>query len=72
MKHLFTFLLFLFVAQTQAQETLINETFETGWTADSNVIPAENEETQETEKENDDKDEEEELLMQAIASSLAD
>ena len=44
MKHLFTFLLFLFVAQTQAQETLINETFETGWTADSNVIPAENEE----------------------------
>ena len=44
MKHLFTFLLFLFIAQTQAQETLINETFETGWTADSNVIPAENEE----------------------------
>jgi hypothetical protein len=44
MKHLFTFLLFLFVAKTQAQETLINETFETGWTADSNVIPAENEE----------------------------
>jgi len=44
MKHLFTFLLFLFVAQTQAQETLIDETFETGWTADSNVIPAENEE----------------------------
>ena len=44
MKHLFTFLLFLFIAQTQAQETLINETFETGWTADSNVIPGENEE----------------------------
>ena len=44
MKHLFTFLLFLFLVQTQAQETLINETFETGWTADSNVIPAENEE----------------------------
>jgi hypothetical protein len=44
MKHLVTFLLFVFVAQTQAQETLINETFETGWTADSNVIPAENEE----------------------------
>lgn len=44
MKYLFTFLLFLFIAQTQAQETLINETFETGWTADSNVIPAENEE----------------------------
>jgi hypothetical protein len=44
LKHLFTFLLFLFIAQTQAQETLINETFETGWTADSNVIPAENEE----------------------------
>ena len=44
MRHLFTFLLFLFIAQTQAQETLINETFETGWTADSNVIPAENEE----------------------------
>ena len=42
MRHLFTFLLFLFIAQ--AQETLINETFETGWTADSNVIPAENEE----------------------------
>ena len=44
MRHLFTFLLFLFIAQTQAQETLINETFETGWAADSNVIPAENEE----------------------------
>ena len=44
MKHLFTFLLFLFVAQTQAQETLIDETFETGWTANANVIPAENEE----------------------------
>ena len=44
MKHLFTFLLFLFLVQTQAQETLINETFETDWTADSNVIPAENEE----------------------------
>ena len=44
MKHLFTFLLFLFVAQTQAQETIINETFETGWTANANVIPAENEE----------------------------
>ena len=44
MRHLFTFLLFLFIAQTQSQETLINETFETGWTADSNVIPAENEE----------------------------
>ena len=44
MKNLFTFLLFLFIAQTQAQETLINETFETGWTADSNVIPAQNEE----------------------------
>ncbi len=44
MRRLFTFLLFLFTAQTQAQETLINETFETGWTADSNVIPAENEE----------------------------
>ena len=44
MKHLFTFLLFLFIAQTQAQETLINETFETDWTAGSNVIPAENEE----------------------------
>ena len=44
MRYLFTFLLFLFITQTQAQETLINETFETGWTADSNVIPAENEE----------------------------
>ena len=44
MRHLFTFLIFLFIAQTQSQETLINETFETGWTADSNVIPAENEE----------------------------
>ena len=40
MKHLFTFLLFLFVAQTQAQETLINETFAAGCTADSNGIPA--------------------------------
>lgn len=44
MKHLFTFLLFLFVAQTQAQETLIDETFETGWTANANSIPAKNEE----------------------------
>ncbi len=44
MRHLFTFLLFFLIAQTQAQETLINETFETGWAADSNVIPAENEE----------------------------
>ena len=44
MSHLFTFLLFFLIAQTQAQETLINETFETGWAADSNVIPAENEE----------------------------
>lgn len=45
MKHLFT-LLFIFIlsVQIQAQDTLINETFETGWTADSNVIPAENEE----------------------------
>ena len=44
MRHLFTFLLFFLITQTQAQETLINETFETGWAADSNVIPAENEE----------------------------
>ena len=45
MKHLFTLLsIFIFSVQIQAQDTLINETFDTGWTDDSNVIPTENEE----------------------------
>jgi hypothetical protein len=45
MKYLFTlFFIFILDAKIQAQETLINETFETGWTGDSNVIPVENEE----------------------------
>ena len=45
MKRLFTLLsIFILSVQIQAQDTLINETFETGWTDDSNVIPTENEE----------------------------
>ena len=36
MKYLFTlFFIFILGAKIQAQETLINETFETGWTGDS-------------------------------------
>ena len=36
MRHLFTFLLFLFIKHKRKKP--FNETFETGWTADSNVI----------------------------------
>ena len=41
MKHLFT-LLFIFIwgVQTQAQDTLINETFEAGWVVGDNVLKA--------------------------------
>lgn len=41
MKHLFT-LLFIFIlsVQIQAQDTLINETFETGWTAGESALKA--------------------------------
>jgi hypothetical protein len=41
MKHLFTlFFIFILGVQTQAQETLINETFEAGWVAGDNVLKA--------------------------------
>ena len=39
MKHLFTlFFIFILGVQIQAQETLINETFETGWTAGGSAL----------------------------------
>jgi hypothetical protein len=41
MKHLFTlFFIFIWGVQTQAQNTLINETFEAGWAAGDNVLKA--------------------------------
>jgi hypothetical protein len=41
MKHIFTlFFIFILGVHTQAQETLINETFETGWTAGESALKA--------------------------------